>query len=340
MSLSLAIDGMGGDKAPGIVVEGMALALKKHPSIRFLLFGPKVDLESLVQQHPPLLSRVSFVDTDERVTPETKPSAAVRGLKRSSMRLAIEAVRDGKAQGCVSAGNTGAYLALSKLILKTLRGIDRPAIVSQMPTARGESIMLDLGANLACSSDNLVDFALMGEAFARHILHVARPTVGLLNVGTEDLKGNALLQETAAKLKTRDFFYGFVEGDDIAKGTVDVIVTDGFTGNIALKTGEGMIRFIFDTLRTGFGRSWFTKLAYFLARPVFKGLKEKLDPRRYNGAVWLGLNGVAVKSHGGTDSFGFASAIDMAVEMVEGHLNEAIEKALQSLHNEPVGSQS
>ena len=327
MSLSLAVDGMGGDKAPEVIVHGMAIAAHKHPNVNFILFGPKEMLEPLVIQHAVLPSRVTFVDTDEKITPDTKPSTAIRGLKRSSMRLAIEAVRDGKAQGCISAGNTGAYLALSKLILKTLPGIDRPAIVSQMPTARGESIMLDLGANLACSSDNLVDFALMGEAFARHVLHVSHPTVGLLNVGVEDVKGNALLQETAAKLRTQSFFYGFVEGDDIAKGTVDVIVTDGFTGNVALKTGEGMIRFLFETLRVGFSSSWFTKLAYFLARPVFRALKEKLDPRRYNGAVWLGLNGVAVKSHGGTDDLGFASAIEMAIHMVEARLNKAFSMA-------------
>jgi phosphate acyltransferase len=333
VALLLAIDGMGGDEAPEMVVEGLALASRMHPSVRFRLFGPQQRLEALVSKHPSLQASVTFQDTDEVVTPEMKPSTAVRSLKRSSMRLAIEAVRDGQAQGVVSAGNTGAYLALSKLILKTLPGIARPAIVSQIPTSKGESIMLDLGANLTCTAENLVDFALMGEAFARHVLHLPHPTVGLLNVGAEDLKGHALLQETAGRLRAHSSaFYGFIEGDDISKGTVDVIVTDGFTGNVALKTGEGMIRLVFDALRAGFASSWVSKLAYLFARPLLKGIKEKFDPRRYNGAVWLGLNGVAVKSHGGTDALGFAYAVGMTIDMVEGGLNDAIAQAVESFH--------
>ncbi|MGL4426324.1 MAG: phosphate acyltransferase PlsX [Alphaproteobacteria bacterium] len=333
MSLLLAIDGMGGDKAPEMVVDGLALASRRHPGVRFMLFGPQQRLQELVSKHASLQDSVIFLDTDEVVTPEMKPSSAVRSLKRSSMRLAIEAVRDGQAQGVVSAGNTGAYLALSKLILKTLPGIDRPAIVSQIPTSRGESIMLDLGANLICTAENLVDFALMGEAFARHVLHLPHPTVGLLNVGAEDMKGHALLQETASRLKAHSAaFYGFVEGDDISKGTVDVIVTDGFTGNVALKTGEGMIRLLFDAFRLGFASSWVSKLAYFFARPLLRDIKEKFDPRRYNGAIWLGLNGVAVKSHGGTDALGFACAVGMTIEMVESGLNDAIAKAVASFH--------
>lgn len=326
----LAIDGMGGDRSPSVVVQGLSLARQLYPFVHFLLYGPEPLLRSLVKADKNLAKVVTFIHTDEVITADTKPGVAVRGLKRSSMRLALEAVQQQQAQGVVSAGNTGAYLALSKMILKTLPGIDRPAIISQVPTLRGESVMLDLGANLACTPENLAEFGLMGEVFARHVLGYPHPTVALLNVGVEDLKGHQDLKKAADLLKSSGIkFHGFIEGDDISKGTVDVIVTDGFTGNIALKTGEGVIRLIFESLRQSFRVSLFSKVAFSLAQPILKSLKERLDPRRYNGAIWLGLNGTAVKSHGGTDALGFAYAVGMAVDMVQSGLNARIIEEIQ-----------
>jgi glycerol-3-phosphate acyltransferase PlsX len=242
------------------------------------------------------------------------------------MRLAIDAVRDGHAAGVVSAGNTGALMAMAKFVLKTMPGIDRPAIASFFPTLRAESVMLDLGANLQCDANNLVEFAVMGNVFARTVLGVLEPTVGLLNVGSEDIKGHEALREAHAVLRDANMpghFYGFVEGDDIAKGTVDVIVTDGFTGNISLKTIEGTVKLYSEFLRQTFSSSLLASLGYLLARPALRTLRARTDPRRYNGAIFLGLNGIAVKSHGGTDAFGFANAIGVAIDML---LHGAIEK--------------
>jgi glycerol-3-phosphate acyltransferase PlsX len=241
------------------------------------------------------------------------------------MRLAIEAVREGHAAGVVSAGNTGAYMALAKIILRPLPGIDRPAIISQIPTQRGESLFLDLGGNVECQLRHLVEFSLMGEMFARHVFGLAAPSVGLLNVGSEALKGPDLLKQTAHVLSQLPLnFQGFVEGNDIPKGGVDVIVTDGFTGNVAIKTGEGVMGFVFEALRKGLQSSWRGRLGYLIAKPVFKALRYQLDPRKYNGAFWLGLNGVAVKSHGGTDAYGFAHALEMAFDIVRAGLNGKI----------------
>jgi glycerol-3-phosphate acyltransferase PlsX len=242
------------------------------------------------------------------------------------MRLACDAVRQGLAAGVVSAGNTGALMAIAKFVLKTLPGIDRPAIASFFPTMRGESVMLDLGANVQCDTENLVQFAVMGNVFARTVLGNLHPTIGLLNVGSEDLKGHETIREASNILRNTSLpgdFHGFVEGDDIAKGTVDVIVTDGFTGNIALKTIEGTAKLYSEFLRQTFRSSLLAKLGYLLARPALRGLRVRTDPRRYNGAIFLGLNGIAVKSHGGADALGFANAIGVAVDMI---VHGAIEK--------------
>ncbi len=286
-SLTIALDAMGGDHAPAIVLRGADIALMRHPGVRFLLFG----------------------DDD------TKPSQALRAARRSSMRLAIEAVAEGRADGVVSAGNTGALMAIAKFVLKTLPGIDRPAIATFFPTRRGESVILDLGANIECDAENLVQFALMGDAFARTVLGLVQPTVGLLNVGSEDLKGNDAVRAAGAQLRggmTPIRFHGFVEGDDIAAGTVDVIVTDGFTGNVALKTAEGIAKLFSESLRASFRHSVLARIGYVFARGALKKLAARLDPRRYNGAMFLGLGGIAVKSHGSTDAFGFANAIGVA----------------------------
>jgi len=250
------------------------------------------------------------------------------------MRLAIDAVAAGEAAGVVSAGNTGALMALAKIILKTLPGIDRPALAAISPSARGDVVMLDLGANVACDTRNLVEFAVMGDVFARAVLGLPKPSIGLLNVGSEELKGDDRLRQAAEAVRASHLaaqFHGFVEGNDIAAGTTDIIVTDGFTGNVALKTGEGALKLMGQMLRQVFQASLLSRLAYLLARPGLERLREWLDPRRYNGAVMLGLGGVVVKSHGGTDAQGFAHAVDVAVDMVVHRFNDGIREGLANI---------
>lgn len=324
-TLAIALDAMGGDRAPEMVIRGARIAGQRFPQARFLFFGDQRKLRPLIDRLPKLRKISAVHHTDQVVRADEKPSATLRTGRGSSMRLAIDAVRDGLAAGVVSAGNTGALMAMAKFVLKTLPGIDRPAIASFFPTLRGESVMLDLGANVQCDANNLVQFAVMGEVFARTVLGVVNPTIGILNVGSEDLKGHEAVREASAILRATNLpgqFYGFVEGDDIAKGTVDVVVTDGFTGNIALKSIEGTAKLYAEFLRESFKSSPLARLGYLLARPALGTLRARTDPRRYNGAIFLGLNGVAVKSHGGTDSFGFANAIGVAVDLV---LHGAIE---------------
>jgi phosphate acyltransferase len=325
-SVTIALDAMGGDLAPGMVVKGANIARQRFPKVHFLFFGDEARIRPLLEKKAKL-NKVSVIrHADHAIKSEDKPSAALRSGRGSSMRLACDAVRDGEAAGVVSAGNTGALMAIAKFVLKTLPGIDRPAIAGYFPTLRGESVMLDLGANVECDANNLVEFAVMGNVFARTVLGVLHPTVALLNVGSEELKGHEALREAAAILRGTSMpgrFHGFVEGDDIAKGTVDVIVTDGFTGNIALKTIEGTAKLYSEFLRGTFRISLLSRLGYLMARPALNGLRIRLDPRRYNGAIFLGLNGIAVKSHGGTDALGFANAIAVAIDMA---VHGAIEK--------------
>ncbi len=327
---SLAVDAMGGDGAPDIVVEGIAIAAERHPSARFLLLGDEPRLRPLLKRFKRASAVCTVRHTAETVSSDLKPTAALR-LRGTSMRLAIDAVAAGEASGVVSAGNTGALLALSKIVIKTLPGIDRPAMAAIGPSARGDVVLLDLGANVLCDARNLVEFALMGDVFARTVLGLTAPTIGLLNVGSEELKGDERLRQAADLLRESHigpYFHGFIEGHDIAAGTTDVVVTDGFTGNIALKTGEGALKLVGQLLRQVFASSWTAKLAYMLARPGLDRLREWLDPRKYNGAVLLGLNGVVVKSHGGTDGQGFAHAIDVAMDMVVHRFNDRIREGL------------
>src|SRR5579864_5905225 len=326
---------MGGDRAPAMVLRGADIALERHPAAQFLLFGDAAQITPLLATLPRLAEAASVHHTDEAVADDAKPSQALRGGRRSSMRLAIDAVRDGRADGVVSAGNTGALMAIAKFGLKTLPGIDRPAIATLFPTRRGESVMLDLGANIECDADNLVQFALMGDVFARTVLGLEQPTVGLLNVGSEDLKGHEAVREAAARLRdtfSPISFYGFVEGDDIGAGTVDVIVTDGFTGNIALKTAEGTVRLVIDFFRSAFRHSLLGRIGYIFARGALNRLRGRLDPRKYNGAVFLGLQGIAVKSHGGADALSFANAISVAVDMKANGFLDKIREELARLH--------
>ncbi len=318
---------MGGDYAPRIVVKGANIARRRYPGVRFGLFGDERKIAPLLKRMPKLRSVISLQHTEEVVTADAKPSQALRQGKRSSMRLAIDAVRDCAAAGVVSAGNTGALMAMAKVTLKTLPGIDRPAMAAVFPSQRSESVMLDLGANVECDADNLIEFSIMGAEFARTVLGRHDPSVGLLNVGTEEAKGHEAVRQAAARLRDRvgGFrFHGFVEGDDIAKGTVDVIVSDGFSGNIAVKTIEGSIRLYSDFLRKAFKSSIASRLGYLLARRSLNKLRARVDPRRYNGAMFLGLNGIVVKSHGGADAFGFANAIGVAVDMAVNGFNDKI----------------
>jgi glycerol-3-phosphate acyltransferase PlsX len=330
---TLAVDAMGGDHAPEMVVEGLAMAAERHPAARFLLVGDSARLAPLLLRQKRAAAACTVRHAPEKVGGDVKVAQALR-LRGTSMRMAIEAVAAGEAAGVVSAGNTGALMALAKIILKTLPGIDRPAMAAIGPTMRGDMVMLDLGANVQCDTRNLVEFAVMGDVFARTVLGLPEPTIGLLSNGSEEMKGDDRLRQAADTLRASHIgpqFHGFVEGHDIAAGTTDVIVTDGFTGNVALKTAEGALKLATSLLKQVFSSSIAAKLGYLLARPGLDRLREWLDPRRYNGAVLLGLNGVVVKSHGGTDAQGFAYAIDVAMDMVVHRFNDRIREGLQRI---------
>lgn len=322
-TLTLALDAMGGDAAPAVVVEGAAIARERHPDVAFVFYGREEAIRPLVAKHPALLRTARFVHTEDMVSGEDKPGTALRRGRKSSMALAIEAVKAGEADVAVSAGNTGALMALAKFILRTMPGIDRPALASLLPTANGECVMLDLGANVECSPSNLVEFAVMGAAFARSVLGIGRPRVCLLNIGVEELKGNDEVRQAAEILRhsslTLDFL-GFIEADKIAEGDADVIVTDGFTGNVALKAMEGTARLIARLLGAAFRNSLLARLGYVLAKGGLSGARTHLDPNNHNGAVMLGLAGLVVKSHGGTSASGFATAIGVAVDMARHNL--------------------
>ncbi|MCB9978909.1 MAG: phosphate acyltransferase PlsX [Rhodospirillales bacterium] len=333
-SLTLALDAMGGDNAPRAVVEGAALALSREPGLSFIFFGDSAQIEPILSAHP-ALARVSRIEnTETQVESCEKPSAALRKKETSSMGRAIAAVRDGVASGVVSGGNTGALMAMAMFILRRLPGIDRPAIASVFPTMGRDTVVLDLGANTACDAENLVQFAVLGAVFSKIVRGVDTPDVGLLNVGTEDMKGREEIRAAAAILKNVPFpgrFSGHVEGNDIPKGSVDVVVTDGFTGNVALKLAEGMGRFSSHVLREALGSSWLAKAGALLAWPALRALKVRLDPRLYNGGPFLGVDGVCVKSHGGSDALGFSCAILVAAHMVENGFNARVAEEIRNL---------
>ncbi|HSC19197.1 MAG TPA: phosphate acyltransferase PlsX [Rhizomicrobium sp.] len=317
--LTVSVDAMGGDAGPGVVVAALAKSVVRHPTVRFLLHGDEGQLKPLLARRAKLASKVEVRHSPEIVRMEDKPSQVLRRGRNTSMWRAIEALQKQEAQVAISAGNTGALMAMSMFQLRTLDGIDRPAIAALWPTRKGQCVVLDVGANVEADAQQLVDFAIMGEAFARAVLGLERPTVGLLNVGAEDMKGHDSVKGAAQILRNVNLpmeFSGFVEGDDISEGTVDVVVTDGFTGNIALKTAEGTAKLIAGFLRAALRRSLLGRLGAVLASGSLKVLRRKLDPRAANGGIFLGLNGVVVKSHGGADSVGFASALDMAIDMV------------------------
>jgi len=335
-NLTIALDAMGGDRGADMVIPGADIALLRHPDIRFLLFGDENIINPLLEKYPRLAAVSEVVHTDVAIDMDAKPSQALRkGRRVSSMWQAVDSVRHGKASLVVSAGNTGALMVMAKVILKTMKNIERPALAAIWPTLRGESIVLDVGATIGADSRQLVDFAVMGEAMARAVFGLEQPLVGLLNVGAEEVKGLEEVKEAGRRLREANLpmkYYGFVEGDDLGKGTVDVVVTEGFSGNIALKTAEGTARQIAEYLRQAMSRTLLSRIGYLLAQGAFKTLKQKMDPRSVNGGVFLGLNGIAVKSHGGTDAKGFASAIDLGVDMARDDLIAKIAEDLEAYH--------
>jgi phosphate acyltransferase len=334
----IALDAMGGDYGPNVIVPGAARALRLHRDIEFVFFGDEARIRPLVDMDPELsaVSRVHHTDVSVRM--DAKPSQALRaGRRTSSMWLAVEALKKKEADVAVSAGNTGALMAMAKTCLHMMPLIGRPAIAAVWPTLRGESIVLDLGATIGADAQHLVDLAVMGSEMARIVLSIEKPTVGLLNIGVEEIKGNdevklasRLLRKSIATLD----YHGFIEGDDIGKGTVDVVVTEGFAGNIALKTAEGTASQMGQYLREVLSRDLLSKLGYFLARRAFAALKEKMDPRNVNGGVFLGLNGVVIKSHGGSDAVGTARAVETGYVMARHQLLSKIRNSLPLLHEE------
>ncbi|HTV70760.1 MAG TPA: phosphate acyltransferase PlsX [Rhizobiaceae bacterium] len=335
--IRISIDAMGGDHGPAVTIPALARVLERRPDVRFLIYGHQDQVRPVLDGVARLKGASEFVHCDIAVRMDDKPSQALRhGRWKSSMWKAIEAVKNGDADVCVSAGNTGALMAMSKFCLRTMASIDRPAIAAIWPNMRSESVVLDVGATIGADAQLLVDFSILGAAMARALFDVERPTVGLLNVGVEEIKGQEEVKEAGkvlreVNLKSLDY-KGFVEGDDIAKGTVDVVVTEGFAGNIALKTAEGTARQIAGYLRSAMSRTLMAKIGYFFARQAFERLREKLDPRRSNGGVFLGLNGIVVKSHGGTDEEGFSAAIELGYDMVRNRLLERIKADLEFYH--------
>ncbi|HLY88020.1 MAG TPA: phosphate acyltransferase PlsX [Acetobacteraceae bacterium] len=329
----IAVDAMGGDIGPPVVIPGAAISLRRHPETEFLLFGNRALIEPELAKQPALKAASRIIHTDVAVRMEDKPSQALRrGRRTSSMWLAIDAVKRGEADAAVSAGNTGALMAMARFNLRTIEGVDRPAITAVWPTLRGESIVLDAGASPGADAKHLATLAVLGSAMARVLFDLERPTVGLLNIGTEEVKGVEEVREAAELLRALNLphldFIGFVEGDGIGKGAADVIVTEAFTGNIALKAAEGTARQIGEYLRSAMSRTWRSRIAYLIARDAFTALREKMDPGRGNGGVLLGLNGIVIKSHGGTDAEGFASAVDVGYDMVRYDLLTKINQTL------------
>jgi glycerol-3-phosphate acyltransferase PlsX len=338
--VTISVDAMGGDHGPGVTVAGAELALRQNPGTRFVFFGDAVMIEPIAKRYPSLTSS-EIVHCDITVDMSDKPSQALRrGRWKSGMWRTIDAVRRGEADVAVSAGNTGALMAMSRFCLKTLAGMDRPAIAALWPTLAGESVVLDVGATIGADAKQLVDYAVMGGAMARALFEKSKPTVGLLNIGVEEVKGLEQVREAGRRLREANLahldYVGFIEGDDLGKGMVDVAVTEGFAGNIALKTAEGTARQVAAYLREEMGRTLRARLGYMLAKPAMNALRRKLDPNRVNGGVLLGLNGIVIKSHGGTDAAGFAAALGRAVAMVRNGLQAKIQQ--DHAHFQPVAT--
>ena len=328
---------MGGDNDPEAAIEGVSKVQIKYPNVRFTLYGDESKLKSALAKYPKIKEKVHIIHTDIAVGPSEKPSIALRNSKNSSMRMAIEAVKEGAADAVISSGNTGALMAISRVVLRTLPNILRPAIVAMVPTIKGTPVALvDAGANAECNEQNLFDFAVMGDAFAKIVFNLEKPKIALLNIGIEDVKGTEFIKKAMNKLKEAENLFnlhGFVEGDGIVDGSVDVVVTDGFTGNVALKTIEGTAKLTAHYLKLGFTKSILAKIGYLLVSPSLKSTFKKIDHRSYNGAMFVGLNGIVVKSHGSADGTAFFYALNTAIELVNSNINEKITEEMNSCIN-------
>jgi glycerol-3-phosphate acyltransferase PlsX len=334
-NIILSLDAMGGANAPTAIIEGASIALRRYSNLYFKIFGNKQQLETLLCQYDNLKGSYELIDTKSFILDDEQPIKALKGGLNSSMRKAIDSVKEGSASACVSSGNTGALMVMSKVVLGEIPGIKRPAIVGIMPNLHGGTVVLDLGANAECDENNLFQFALMGDCFAKVILNKQNPTIGLLNVGVEQIKGRELEKKTYELLKDCGLnFIGFVEGCDVTKGVVDVIVTDGFTGNIALKTAEGAATFLINLMKSGFQKNIFSKLGGLLARKALQESFKRVDPNINNGAMFIGINGVVVKSHGSSEAIGFANAIGVAYDLVKRNINQEIIKELDLIQQE------
>ncbi|RYU63176.1 phosphate acyltransferase PlsX [Methylolobus aquaticus] len=333
---TIALDAMGGDFGPSVVVPAALECLAANPALSLILVGDEAQVAPLVADAEQRLgARLRVHHASERVEMHELPSKALRNKKDSSMRVAINLVKDGTAHACVSAGNTGALMAIAKFVLKTLPGIDRPAIISAVPSVAGHTHVLDLGANVDCSAEHLLQFAVMGYELVRAVEDKDNPRVGLLNIGEEEIKGNEQVKQAARLIADSHInFAGYVEGNDLYSGSIDVVVTDGFVGNVALKTSEGLAKMISQLMRQEFGRNWLTKLVGLASVPVLKSFKDRIDPRKYNGATLIGLRGIVVKSHGNADRLAFANAIMIAAKEVEKAVPMRIEERIASIFAE------
>jgi phosphate acyltransferase len=335
-SITIAVDAMGGDHGPCVIIPAVLMCLAKQANLTIILVGNEVELQASLNEYKiPLHPRLILQHASQKVAMTDLPSQALRGKKDSSMRVAINLVKQGKAQACVSAGNTGALMATARFVLKTLPGIERPAISVVLPTMKGAAKVrvLDLGANVDCSAENLLQFAVMGSVLTKAVDKIDRPSVGLLNIGEEEIKGNDQVKQAAQLIGQHHalHYIGFVEGDEIYKGVADVIVCDGFVGNVALKVTEGVAKLIAQYMREAFNRNWLTRISALAAIHVLKGLGKKIDPARYNGASLVGLNGIVVKSHGSANSLAFAHAINQATLEVEQNIPQLIRQHVADL---------
>lgn len=325
MAITIAVDGMGGDHGPRVTVPAVFDFLRRDPDCSVILIGQENVLRPLLVDSAEFSGRLQIQHADQVVEMHEPVASALRNKRASSMRLAADLVKNGTADAALSAGNTGALMAISRFVLKTLPGIDRPAIASIFPTMRGHVYMLDLGANVDCTAENLYQFGLMGSLLVTALENRERPSVGLLNIGEEDIKGSEVVKQAGELLKTSDLnFYGNVEGDDIWKGTTDIVVCDGFVGNVVLKSSEGLVQMIGKGLKEEFSKNPLTRLAALVALPVIKAFKGRFDHRAYNGASLLGLRGIVFKSHGSADAYAFRCALQRAAMAVRQHLTEKI----------------
>lgn len=336
-NITIAIDAMGGDHGLSVVVPACIRAVKKNPNLNLLLVGAQDKVAATLKQYGARASKqITIIHASETVTMDELPSHALRNKKDSSMRVALNLVKQGKAQACVSAGNTGALMATARYVLKTLPGIDRPAIISELPTIKGKTWVIDLGANVDSCAEHLFQFAVMGSALIQALEQKAKPKIALLNIGVEEIKGNDQVKRTAHMLAECSImnYVGYVEGDHFYSGDVDLVVCDGFVGNVALKSSEGLAKLLFTVLKESFTKNIFTKIAGFIALPALKSLKKRLDPARYNGASMLGLNGIVIKSHGGATDIGFEFAIEQAILEVHNNVIDLVRDQINDFVNQ------